>query len=129
MTGRIFAHKSCVRMQLATVALLITGTASGAETYHPSTTGAQVVKDMLADPNVGVSYLKRERMMGYLDGVMDASVDVEWCPARKPVSHEMNYLLTEEISKLSADALKGNAVPLITAALRKMYPCTVGRTS
>lgn len=130
MHSRIDGRSGCGTKKVATIALLmIMVHAADAATYTASTTGAQVVQDMLADPVVTLNAVKRERMMGYLDGVMDATVGIAWCPARKAVPHEMNYLVTEEISKLNADALKGNAVPLVTAALRKMFPCVAGSKS
>jgi hypothetical protein len=94
-----------------------------AETYHPSTTGEQLVNDMQADPTVALNSFKRQRAMGYLDGIMDATVNSAWCPARKKVSHELNYILIEEVAMLSAEMLKANAMPLVVEALRKRYPC------
>lgn len=61
MNIQIDEHRRLGHINLAVIGFLLMGTASGAETYHPGTTGAQIVKDMLADPDVPVNYLKRDR--------------------------------------------------------------------
>jgi hypothetical protein len=109
--------------KLAVAGLLFVGQAVGAATYRPSMTGKELVRDMMADPAVTLNAVKRERAIGYLDGIMDATVGSRWCPDRKAVPHELNYLVTEALSNLSAKELDGNAMPLVTAALGKRFPC------
>ncbi|WP_426195023.1 Rap1a/Tai family immunity protein [Massilia sp. DWR3-1-1] len=91
--------------------------------YHSIMTGQQLVRDMLADPREGYNSIRRERAMGYIDGVMDATAGVQWCPAGKQVPHELNYLIVEGMSRLNAEQLKGGASPLVTDGLRRAYPC------
>lgn len=92
--------------------------------YHPQMTGSQLVRDMLADPAEGQhNSVRRERAMGYIDGVMDAAAEVRWCAAGKPVPHELNYVVVEDMSRMSADKLKGDAAALVLATLARLYPC------
>ena len=78
---------------------------------------------MRSDPSVGRNSLNRERAMGYIDGVMDSTAGRTWCPAGKAVPHEMNYLVTEELERLSPGKLTGDASALVLAVLAKEYPC------
>ncbi len=95
--------------------------------YHSHMTGAQLVRDMLADPAVGQgNSVRRERAMGYIDGVMDASAGLRWCPAGKLVPHELNYAVVEDVSRMPPDRLKGDAAGLLLATLARMYPCKTG---
>lgn len=92
--------------------------------YHPHMTGSQLVRDMLADPAEGQhNSVRRERAMGYIDGVMDAAAGLRWCPAWKPVPHELNYVVVEDVSRMSPDKLKGDAAALVLATLGRLYPC------
>lgn len=125
----VWKHQGRDGARVALAGLLLAGQAVGAAPYRPSMTGAELVRDMLADPAVTLNAVKRERAMGYLDGIMDATVGAQWCPKRKAVPHELNYLVTEALSNLSADDLKGNAMPLVTTALGKRFPCAAGRKS
>lgn len=61
--------------------------------------------------------------MGYIDGVMGAAAGHQWCPDRKSVPHELNYLIVEDLSRLSKDKLKGDAAPAVLAVLARLYPC------
>lgn len=98
--------------------------------YIPTLTGEKFVRDMLAAPDNGAASMRRERAMGYMDGVMDGTVGLLWCPAGQHVGHELSYLAAEQMESLPADQLKKGAAPLIVAALAKIYPCrTKGRTS
>ena len=117
-------YRSC----LPAVLLLAVATAEGAA-YRAATTGAQLVIDMQVDPNVALNTFKRARAMGYIDGIMDATASVQWCPAGMAVPHELNYLLIEDIQRLDAAALKGDATALVVAALRKRFPCSTGSKS
>lgn len=105
-----------------TLGLLVAG-ARGAPVYRPNLTGEQFVRDMQADPAVGRNSINRERAMGYMDGVMDASAGVRWCPAGKDVPHELNYVVTEDMQTLSPTRLKGGAAALMLEALGRRYPC------
>ena len=92
--------------------------------YSVKMTGAQLVRDMLADPFVDdVNHIRRERAMGYIDGVMDSSAGLQWCPAGKSIPHELNYIVTEEISSLPTASLERNAAELVLGALSRLYPC------
>jgi hypothetical protein len=95
--------------------------------YRPHVTGEQLVRDMRGEPGVGRNSLNRERAMGYIDGVMDTAAGRRWCPAGKAVPHEMNYLVTEALERLSPAQLKGDASALVLAVLAKEYPCSASR--
>ncbi|MGF6274459.1 hypothetical protein ABIB38_002841 [Massilia sp. UYP11] len=98
--------------------------------YTPTLTGEKFVRDVLAAPDNGAASMRRERAMGYMDGVMDGTVGLLWCPAGQHVGHELSYLAAEQMKSLPADQLKKGAAPLVVAALAKIYPCPVkGRTS
>lgn len=91
--------------------------------YIPTLTGEIFVRDMLAAPDNGAASMRRERAMGYVDGIMDGTVGLLWCPAGQHVGHELSYLAAEQMETLPADQLKKGAAPLIVAALAKIYPC------
>lgn len=103
--------------------LLLAHAASAAPGYRASMTGHQLVRDMLADPRDGYNAIRRERVMGYIDGVMDATAGLQWCPAGKEVPHEMNYVIAEGMARLTADRLQSDASPLVADQLRRAYPC------
>ena len=109
---------------LLTASFPISQYAQATAPYRPRLTGEQLVRDMTADPFVGANGIQRQRAMGYIEGVMDAFVGKQWCPAGKAVPHELNYLLTEDIARLDATLLKEEAAALLVAALAKQYPCT-----
>lgn len=104
--------------------VLLSVHAAAAPTYRAHMTGAQLVRDMMADPFQGDNSVKRERAMGYIEGVADASVGVRWCPAGKPVPHELYYVVVEEMEK--AGQLHGDASTLVLKALGKLFPCRAG---
>ena len=92
--------------------------------YPAKMTGAQLVRDIFADPFVDdVNHIRRERAMGYIDGVMDSSAGLQWCPVGKSVPHELNYIVSEEISSMPVANLDGNAAELVLAALARLFPC------
>lgn len=95
--------------------------------YRPHVTGDRLVHDMRGEPGVGRNSLDRERAMGYIDGVMDTAAGRSWCPAGKAVPHEMNYLVTEALERLSPAQLKADASALVLAVLAKEYPCRTAR--
>jgi hypothetical protein len=115
--------KAGVTALLALTLGLLAAGASGAPAYRSNMTGEQFVRDMVADPAVGRNSIKRERAMGYMDGVMDASAGVRWCPARQAVPHELNYVVAEDMQRLSSTRLKGDAAALMQEVLGKRYPC------
>jgi hypothetical protein len=113
-------------MKALAVAMALLAPQAGAETaYRAHMTGTQLVRDMLAEPGVGFNSIRRERAMGYIDGVADASAGVRWCPAGKPVPHELPYVVVEEVAKMTRQ-LEGDASALVLAALAKLYPCRPG---
>lgn len=97
---------------------------AAAPNYRAHMTGTQLVHDMMAEPGQGLNSVRRERAMGYIDGVADASAGARWCPARQPVPHELPYVVVEEMEK--AGQLDGDASALVLAALGRMYPCHGG---
>lgn len=107
------------------LAIAQTETASAKPKPYPAKmTGAQLVRDMLADPFVDdVNHIRRERAMGYIDGVTDSSTGLRWCPAGKSVPHEPNYIVIEEISSMPAADLDRNAAELVLDALARLFPC------
>jgi hypothetical protein len=86
-------------------------------------TGEQLVRDMRAEPGVGSNSVMRQRAMGYIDGVMDAAAGRIWCPAGKAIPHELNYLVIDDIERLTPAQLRGDASALVLASLAKEYPC------
>lgn len=104
--------------------VLVAASAPAAPTaYRPSMTGAQLVRDMQAEPGVGLNSIRRERAMGYIAGVMDATAGRVWCPAGQAIPHELNYSVVEHMARMRPDQLKGDAAPLVLAALAKFFPC------
>lgn len=119
-------------MRRALVAMLVIGLVAAADaparpSYYAHMSGAQYVRDMRLEPDGGLNSFKRERAMGYMDGVMDASVGVRWCPGGREVSHEINYHAAEEMLRLSPAQLQGSAATLILDVLGKLYPCPAAR--
>lgn len=107
--------------------LLAAGQAAATQQAPAQVTGTVLVRDMLASPRDDpLNNFRRERAMGYIDGVMDAEVGKRWCPAGKKVPHEMNYLVAEEMSRLPATKLNGNAAALVVVALAHLFPCKPG---
>jgi len=110
----------------AVALLLLLTTEVGAEPlYRPHMSGVQLVRDMLADPMEGLNSIRRERAMAYIDGVADASAGIRWCPAGKPVPHELPYVVVEEIDKMKGPH-DGDASALVLNALGKLFPCRHG---
>jgi hypothetical protein len=105
--------------------LLLAAQAGATPAYRAHMTGAQLVRDMLAEPGEGLNSIRRERAMGYIEGVADAAAGVRWCPAGKPVPHELPYVVVEEVAKMT-DRLAGDASVVVLAALGKLYPCRPG---
>jgi hypothetical protein len=61
--------------------------------------------------------------MGYIDGVIDSTRVLRWCPAGQPVPHELNYVVTEDMAHMPPAELEGNAAALVVATLARHYPC------
>lgn len=103
-------------------------------TYHPSTSGESLVRDFLGHPELvgndpqNMNTLFKETARGYLDGIKDATEGTAWCYSGRIKPHELNYQLIESIQGLSPAALKGNAAPLVVAALAKKLPCAKRRS-
>jgi hypothetical protein len=109
--------KSEVIVKPVTVAVLALACALGssmaqAAPHRANMTGGQLVHDILAAPDGGLNSIRRERAMGYMDGVMDAAAGLPWCPARQALPHELNYLVVEDMQPLGPDQPKGNAAVL-----------------
>ena len=113
---------------LALTLLLVGGQAEAAPHQSPAqVSGTALVRDMLASPRDDeLNNFRRERAMGYIDGVMDAGVGQQWCPAGKKIPHELNYLVIEEMSRMPTATLKGNAAALVFVALARLFPCKFG---
>lgn len=105
-------------------AVAAAGAAAAPPSDRPNMTGEQLVRDMLAMPDGGRNSIDRARAMGYIDGVMDATAGLHWCPAGQTVPHEMNYVVVEEMQTLSPTRLKGGAAALMLESLSRYYPCT-----
>lgn len=106
--------------------LLAAAQVAGAAPKQPPAkmTGMQLVQDMLADPNDDkFNSIRRERAMGYIDGVLDLTIGVRWCPAGQPVPHELNYVVAEDMARMPAAKLGANAAGLVVATLARHYPC------
>lgn len=112
---------------LTLILLLATSQLTAAERSgsHPTKmTGDQLVRDMLADPNDDkFNSVRRERAMGYIDGVLDSTIGVRWCPAGQPVPHELNYVVAEDMARMPSAKLKSSAAALVVATLARHYPC------
>lgn len=102
--------------------------AAAGPSYRAQMTGEQLVRDMLSAPDGGLNSMRRERAMGYLDGVMDAAAGRHWCPAGRSVPHELNYVVTEEMQRLSPARLKSAAGDLALEVLGRHYPCRAAGT-
>jgi hypothetical protein len=107
----------------AIVLALLSAQAGAAPAYRAQMTGAQLVRDMQADPSVGDNPARRERAMGYIDGVMDASAGERWCPTGKTIPHELNYLVVEAVAAMPKTRQQGAAAALIQSVLAEKYPC------
>ena len=94
-----------------------------ASSYRPYMTGERLVHDMKANPFEGANGIKRQRAMGYIEGVMDGFAGKQWCPAGKSIPHELNYDIVDEIARLGPARLNGDAATLLVAALAAHYPC------
>lgn len=116
---RILRHS--IRTSIVIAAFLPLG--AYAAPYLPTLTGERFVRDMLAEPDSGAASMRRERAMGYMDGVMDGTASLLWCPAGQKVAHELSYVAAEEMKKLPSDQLRKSAAPLAVAVLAKLYPC------
>lgn len=79
--------------------------------YRAHLTGGQLVRDMLAAPDGGLDSIRRERAIGYMDGVMDAAAGMRWCPAGQAVPHELNYVVVEDMQRLRREQLKVSVPP------------------
>lgn len=118
-----------VTRAIALTLMLLSATAqrAAAEPQRPypvKMTGDQLVRDMLADPNDDkFNSVRRERAMGYIDGVLDSTIGMRWCPAGQPVPHELNYVVAEDIARMPAAKLKSSAAALVIATLARHYPC------
>ncbi len=112
-------------LALALALAVLAPQADAAPAYRPHMTGAQLVRDMLAEPGEGLNSIRRERAMGYIEGVADAAAGVRWCPAGKPVPHELSYVLVEEVAKMTRQ-LEGDGSSLVLAVLARLYPCRPG---
>ena len=115
---------------LALMLLLVGGQAGAAPHQAPAQmSGTTLVRDMLASPRDDeLNNFRRERAMGYIDGVMDAGVGQQWCPAGKKIPHELNYVVVEEMSRMPTATLNGNAAALVFVALARLFPCRLGAT-
>lgn len=104
--------------------LVVFQNAAGARPdYRPHMTGQQLIHDMKANSRIGQNAVRRERAMGYLDGVMDAGAGTLRCPGSEDLPRELNYEVTDDIALLGPERLRGNAAPLVLAALAAHYPC------
>lgn len=113
---------------LALVLALLAAQASAVPAYRAYMTGAQLVRDVQAEPGVGANSIRRERAMGFIEGVADASAGTSWCPAGKAVPHELPYLVVEELEKMSRSQVDGAAAALVLAALGRLFLCRAGNT-
>lgn len=91
--------------------------------YVPAMTGEQFVRDMRPLPDSDLASIRRERAMGYMDGVLDGTAGVLWCPAERHVAHELGYEATDQMRRLPPEQLKGSAATLALAVVSKLYPC------
>jgi len=65
----------------------------------PILTGEKFVRDMLAEPDGGAASMRRECAIGCMDGLMDGTVSLLWCPAGQKVAHELSYIAAEEMKE------------------------------
>ena len=111
------------RRRLAVLTFALASNVAHPEPYRVNVTGAQLVRDMLAVPDGRPNSIGRERAMGYIDCVLNASAGLRWCPDSYVLPHELNYVVVEELQNLNPDQLKGSAVVLMRGALARRYPC------
>lgn len=98
-------------------------TGAPAAPHAPAMTGEQFVRDMRAMPKTDVASIRRERAMGYMDGVLDGAIGVRWCPAGHHAALELGYEAAEQMRKLPPEELKGSAAALALMVVSKIYPC------
>ncbi|WP_314443026.1 Rap1a/Tai family immunity protein [Massilia timonae] len=91
--------------------------------HVPAMTGEQFVRDMRPLPDSDLASIRRERAMGYMDGVLDGAAGVRWCPAGDHVPHELGYEAADHMRRLPPEQLKGSAATLAIAVVSKLYPC------
>ena len=94
-----------------------------ASPHPPGMTGEQFVRDMRSLPESDLASIRRERAMGYMDGVLDGTVGVRWCPAGHHVAHELGYEAAEHMRRLPPAQLKGSAAALALSVVSRLYPC------
>ncbi|QYG02416.1 MULTISPECIES: hypothetical protein [Massilia] len=71
---------------LSVLVLAWAASAAGApqSPHVPAMTGEQFVRDMRPLPDSDLASIRRKRAMGYMDGVMDGTAGVRWCPPVHP---------------------------------------------
>jgi len=98
-------------------------TGAPAAAHPPAMTGEQFVRDMRPLPDSDLASIRRERAMGYMDGVLDGTVGVRWCPTGQHVAHELSYEAAEQMKRLPQEQLKGSAAALALSVVSRIYPC------
>lgn len=96
---------------------------AGAPAHPPAMTGEQFVRDMRPLPESDLASIRRERAMGYMDGVLDSTIGVRWCPTSPHAAHELSYEAAEQMRRLPPQQLKGSAAALALAVVSRLYPC------
>ncbi|WP_313634322.1 Rap1a/Tai family immunity protein [Massilia timonae] len=119
------AQKRGVAAVLGALVLAWAAPAAGApqSPHVPAMTGEQFVRDLRPLPDSDLASIRRERAMGYMDGVLDGTAGVRWCPAGDHVPHELGYEAADHMRRLPPEQLKGSAATLALAVVSKLYPC------
>jgi hypothetical protein len=87
-------------------------------------TGQEVLDHRLKHVKTQLDYLNREKVDAYLNGIRDGAHGRDWCLATPLLPNELNANVVARMkAAYSPAALKGNAAPLVLAALREQFPC------
>lgn len=87
-------------------------------------TGQEVLDHRLKHVKTQLDYLNREKVDAYLNGIRDGAHGRDWCLATPLLPNELNANVVARMKAAYSPAvLKGNAAPLVLAALRELFPC------
>jgi hypothetical protein len=89
----------------------------------PWMTGEQLLRKL----DRPASQIDAAATSAYLQGVMDATADREWCySATKPGTNQVQPVLTDKLRALPPAQVRQSAAVLAVQAWREKWPCTAG---
>lgn len=97
--------------------------------YNTMTAG-EVVQKLMTPPVTDADFRERDRAYYYVAGLKDGTQGTVWCFTSPVKPDESTYEVVGAIrEKYSAEALKGNAAPLVLKELQRRYPCGASKGS